>query len=137
MSPYRLLAAAGLLTVTLAAAGCADKDPSSPLHSMETGKARVCLMAPLDNTKILNDSTLLMTDRTGTAAVAHMTGSCMIDPTSPVIMKYHGTNEICGPLDVDISGTVTGGLPISCLIKTIEPVSKAQAQALMNGKAAQ
>jgi hypothetical protein len=52
-------------------------------------------------------------------------------------MKYHGTNEICGPLDVDISGTVTGGLPISCLIKTIEPVSKAQAQALMNGKTAQ
>lgn len=135
MSPYRLLATAGLLTVTLAASGCADKDPSSPLRSMETGKARVCLMAPLDNTKILNDSTLLMTDVTGHAAIAHMTGSCMIDSTSPVIMKYHGTNEICGPLDVDISGTVTGGLPIPCLIKTIEPVSKEQAQALINGKA--
>ena len=137
MSPYRLLATAGFLAVTLAAGGCADKDPSSPLHSMETGKARTCLMAPLDNTKILNDSTLLMTDRTGNAALVHMSSSCLIDPTSPVIMKYHGTNEICGPLDVDISGTVTGGLPIPCLISKIEPISKVQAQSMMNGKAAQ
>ncbi len=134
MSPYRLLATAGFLAVTLAASGCADKDPSSPLHSMETGRARTCLMGPLDSTKIINDSTLLMTDRTGAAAIAHMTGSCMIDSTSPVIMKYHGTNEICGPLDVDISGTVTGGLPISCNIAKIEPISKAQAQTMMNGK---
>ena len=134
MSPYRLLATAGILTVILAAGGCADRDSSSPLHSMETGKARTCLMAPLDNTKIVNDSTLLMTDRTGTSVVAHMTGACMIDSTSPVIMKYHGTDEICGPLDVDISGTVTGGIPIPCIVKSIEPVSKVQAQAMMNGK---
>ena len=137
MNLYRLLATAGALTVALAAGGCADKDPSSPLHSVETGKARKCLMAPLDSTKILNDSTLLMTDQMGNAAVVHMTGSCMIDSTSPVILKYHGTNEICGPLDVDISGTVTGGLPISCLIKSIEPISKVQAQTLINGKAPQ
>ena len=134
MSPYRLLATAGLLTVTLAASGCADKDTSSPLHSMETGKARTCLRAPLDNTKIINDSTLLMTDNNGAAALVHMSGSCMIDPTSPVIMKYHGTDEICGPLDVDISGTVTGGLPIACIISKIEPLSKAQAQTYMNAK---
>ncbi len=130
MSPYRLLATAGILTVAMAASGCADKDTSSPLHSMETGKARTCLMAPLDNTKIVDEQTLLMIDRSGAAAVAHMSGSCMIDATSPVIMKFHGTDEICGPLDVDISGTVTGGIPIPCFVKSIEPLTKAQAQAM-------
>ena len=133
MSLYRLLATAGVLGVALAAGGCADKDQSSPLHSMETGKHRVCLREPLD-TKIIDDSTLLMIDGSGTAAVAHMSGSCMIDPTSAVIMKFHGTDDICGPLDVDISGTVTGGIPIPCIVSSIEPISKAQSQVLLNGK---
>ena len=137
MSPYRLLATAGVLGAALVMGGCADRDPSSPLHSMETGKHRTCLMAPLDTTKIVDDSTLLIMDRMGNAAVAHMSGSCMIDPTSPVIMKFHGTDEVCGPLDVDISGTVTGGLPTPCIIKSIEPISKAQGQAMLNAKPAQ
>ncbi len=134
MKLYRLLATAGVLGAALAAGGCADKDQSSPLHSVETGKHRICLREPLDTTKILDDSTLLMIDGSGTAAIAHMSGSCMIDPTSPVIMKFHGTDEICGPLDVDISGTVTGGIPIACIIKSVEPISKAQSQVLLNGK---
>ena len=134
MRPYRLFVTAGILATTLAIGGCADKDSSSPLHSMETGKHRVCLMAPLDTTKIIDDSTLLMTDNHGTAVLAHMSGSCMIDPTSPVIMKYRGTDSVCGPLDVDISGTVTGGLPIPCIVSSLEPITKAQAQALINGK---
>jgi len=134
MHPYRLLAAAGLSAAILAAGGCADKDPSSPLHGMETGKHRMCLMAPLETTRIINDNTLLMIDQTGNAAVAHMSSSCLIDPTSPVIMKYHGTNEICGPLDVDISGTVTGGIPMPCIISKVEPLTKAQGQAMLNGK---
>ncbi len=133
MSLYRRLAAAGVLGAALAAGGCAEKDQSSPLHSMETGKHRVCLREPM-NTKIIDDSTLLMIDASGTAALAHMSGSCMIDPTSAVIMKFHGTDEICGPLDVDISGTVTGGIPIPCIIASVEPISKAQSQALLNGK---
>jgi hypothetical protein len=137
MVPYRPLAIAGLLAAFLAVGGCADRDPSSPLHSMETGKARTCLMAPLETTKIIDDSTLLMIDRSGNAAVAHMSGACLIDPTSAVIMKYHGTDSVCGPLDVDISGTVTGGIPTPCIIKSMEPVSKAQAQTLLNGKPAQ
>jgi hypothetical protein len=137
MVPYRPLAIAGLLAAFLAVGGCADRDPSSPLRSMETGKARTCLMAPLETTKIIDDSTLLMIDRSGNAAVAHMSGACLIDPTSAVIMKYHGTDSVCGPLDVDISGTVTGGIPTPCIIKSMEPVSKAQAQTLLNGKPAQ
>ena len=136
MSPFRLLATAGVLGAALAVGGCADKDNSSPLHSVETGKHRTCLMAPMDNTKIIDDSTLLMIDRSGAAALAHMSGSCMIDPTSPVIMKYHGTDSVCGPLDLDISGTVTGGLPIPCIVASVEPISKGQAQTLLNGKPA-
>ena len=134
MNPYRLLAAAGLASALLAASGCADRDASSPLHSMETGKHRMCLEAPLQTTKIVNDSTLLMIDQGGNAAVAHMSGSCMIDSTSPVIMKYHGTDEICGPLDVDISGTVTGGIPTACIISSIEPITKDQAKGYMSAK---
>lgn len=134
MVPYRLLAGIGLLAAASAVAGCADRDPSSPLRSMETGRARTCLMAPLETTRIVDDSTLLMIDRSGNAAVAHMSGACLIDSTSAVIMKYHGTDSVCGPLDVDISGTVTGGLPTPCIIKSVEPVSKAQAQALLDRK---
>jgi len=134
MSPKRLLVTAGLFAATLAAGGCADKDPSSPLRGMETGKARTCLMAPLENSKIINENTLLLIDRGGQAALMHMSNNCMIDPTSPVLMKYHGTETICGPLDVDVSGTVTGGIPTACMISSVEPISKAQAQALQNGK---
>ncbi len=133
MRLYRLLATAGVLVMTSTVAGCADHDPSSPLRSMETGKARMCLEAPLDNTKIIDDKTLLLIDRGGQAALAHMAGSCLLDSTSPVIMKYHGTTSVCGPLDVDISGTVTGGIPTPCIISTLEPISKAQGHALLLG----
>ena len=134
MSPHRLLTTAGILVALMAISGCADRDPSSPLRSMETGKARTCLMAPLETTRIVDDSTLLMIDRSGNAALAHMSGACLLDPTSAVIMKYHGTDSVCGPLDVDISGTVTGGIPTPCIIKSVEPLSKTQAQDLLNGK---
>ncbi len=134
MSSYRLLATACVLGAALVLGGCADKDPSSPLHSMETGKARTCLAAPLDTTKIIDDKTLLLVDALGHGEVAHMSGSCMLDSTSPVLMKYHGTTTICGPLDVDISGTVTGGIPTPCIVASMEPVSKAQVQAYMTAK---
>ncbi len=134
MFPYRLLATAAVSAALLAIGGCADKDPSSPLHSVETGQHRMCLEGPLDTTRILNDTTLLMIDRSGNAALAHMTNACMIDPTSPVIMKYHGTTSICGPLDLDISGTVTGGIPMGCIVSKFEPLTKAQGQAMLLGK---
>jgi hypothetical protein len=134
MNPYRLLATAAMTAAILGIGGCADKDPSSPLHSMETGQHRMCLMAPLETTKIINDSTLLMIDQVGNAAVAHMSTPCLIDPTSPVIMKYHGTTSICGPLDADISGTVTGGIPMACIVSKFEPLTKAQGQAMLLGK---
>ncbi|MGZ3305907.1 MAG: hypothetical protein ACXU8U_08605 [Asticcacaulis sp.] len=134
MKPHRLLATTATLAAVLFVAGCADKDPSSPLRSMETGQKRVCLMAPVD-TKVIDDSTLLLIDRSGQGAMAKMSGACLIDPTAPTLMQYHGTTEICGPMDVEVSGGVTGGIPMPCVISSITPLSRAQAQAYRNGSA--
>ena len=127
MRPLRLLVTTGAVVTAVATlAGCADKDPSSPLHSMATGKTRMCYMAPLETTKIIDETTLLMVDAMGKGALVKMSSACLIDSTAPVIMKYHGTTDICGPLDVDISGSVTGGIPTPCIINTITPLSQEQ-----------
>ena len=127
MRPLRRLVTAGAAIAAVATlAGCADKDPSSPLRSMATGKPRMCYSAPLETTKVIDESTLLMIDSRGNGALVKMSSTCLIDSTAPVIMKYHGTTDICGPLDVDISGSVTGGIPTPCIISTISPLSKEQ-----------
>jgi hypothetical protein len=122
----------GVLMVALLA-GCATNAPS-PQNPRALASGQ-CLFQPLDETRVLDDHTLLALDRSGRAALIHMRSACL-QPDQAVILRYIGNGPVCGPLDADIAGTMGGGAMTShCMIDSLTPLSKAEAQKLLfNGK---
>jgi hypothetical protein len=122
-----ILAAAGLT-------GCAAPDAGPvtdpKMRNLASGQ---CLSRPLDDTRVLDDRTLLARDYSGRGAVFHMSAPCM-QVNEAVIMRYYGGGPLCGALDVDIAGTSGGGMiPTHCSIVSVTPLSKAEAQQMFNG----
>jgi len=94
------------------------------------GARRACVSAPLDDTRILDDSTLLVTDYHGNAALIKMNGRCL-EKNEAIGIKYYGSNQICGPVDVEITGSVATNIPIPCFIDSVTPISKDEAKAYL------
>jgi hypothetical protein len=92
-----------------------------------------CLGYPLEETRVIDSSTLYARDQSGHAALIKMKGPCL-EPDEAIGIKYYGTNQICGPLDVDISGSALTGIPRMCMIDTVTPLSKDEAKAYAFGK---
>jgi len=95
---------------------------------------RQCLSAPLDQTRILDDKTLFASDRSGNAALIKMTGACM-RKNEAVKIVYRGSTEICGPVDVEISGYSDPVMQMPCFIGSVTPLTRAEAKSYENGKA--
>ena len=91
---------------------------------------RACVSAPLDDTRVLDDSTLLITDYHGNAALVKMNGRCL-EKNEAIGIKYYGSNQICGPVDVQITGSVATNIPIPCFIDSVTPLSKDEAKAYL------
>lgn len=91
---------------------------------------RACVSAPLDDTRILDDSTLLVTDYHGNAALIKMNGRCL-EKNEAIGIKYYGTNEICSAVDVQITGSVATNIPQTCFIDSVTPISKDEAKAYL------
>ena len=83
---------------------------------------RRCLSAPLDTTRVIDEKTLFIQDRMGTAAILHMSGQCLSN-FDPTMFRFRGTNDICGKNDADISG-LQGHIPTPCFVQSIEWLSK-------------
>lgn len=91
---------------------------------------RACVSAPLDDTQILDDSTLLVTDYHGNAALIKMNGRCL-QKNEAIGIKYYGSSQICDPVDVDITGSVATNIPQHCFISSVTPISEDQAKAYL------
>jgi len=86
-----------------------------------------CISRPIETTKVIDDSTLYMDDRGGHAVLLHMSGGCLFDRDEAVGLKFDGgTTRICGPMDVDVTGSVTR-TPTACIISSIEALTPEQA----------
>lgn len=86
---------------------------------------RRCLSAPLDTTRVVDEKTLFLQDRMGTAAILHMSSQCLSN-FDPTLFKYHGTSDICSKNDADISG-LQGHIPTPCFVESIQWLSKDEA----------
>jgi len=91
-----------------------------------------CLGYPLEETRIIDRDTLYVRDQSGHAALIKMKGACL-EPNEAIGLKYYGTTQICGPLDVDISGSALSGMPRMCMIDSVTPLSKDEAKAYLHG----
>ena len=127
------LAAAAMAVSVIAIAGvsAAHEDRGGAQASDRVGQ---CVSAPLDDSRIVDDKTLLITDSHGDAALLKMTTACLTDRFDPVGVEMRGTDQICGPLDADITGGLGHGVPEACIVQSFTPISASQALAYENRK---
>jgi len=121
------IVAAGAFAVLAASQTLAGNDDARDT----TDRAqRACVSAPLDDTKVIDESTLLVTDYHGGAALIRMNGRCL-EKNEAIGIKYYGSSQICDPVDVDITGSVATNIPQHCFINSITSISKDEAKAYM------
>lgn len=119
------------------AAGCLAISACSSMPADQAGvstPARRCVVGPLETTRIVNANTLYIEDRSGAAALMHMSGSCLGNFNEAVGLTFRGTTQICGPHDVDVTGQVSS-VAIPCFVESLEPLNKEQAVHYRNGGA--
>ena len=130
---WKTVAGAGLVAVgalgVLAARQSVARNDDNRDSSART--ARSCVQAPLDDSRVIDESTLLVTDYHGNAAILKMSGRCM-EKNEAIGIKYYGVNQICNRTDVDITGSVASAVPIPCFIDTVTQLSKEEAKAYMS-----
>jgi len=122
---------AGVTAGALTVAACSSM-PAGDQASASASSKR-CVSAPLETTQVIDAKTLYIEDRSGTAALMHMGGSCLGTFNEAVGITFRGSTQICGPHDVDVTGQVTS-MSIPCFVESLEPLSKEQAAAFMSGK---
>ncbi|ESQ76335.1 DUF6491 family protein [Asticcacaulis sp. AC402] len=87
-----------------------------------------CVARPLDQTKIIDEKTLYIDDRSGRAVLLHMSGACLHDRHEAIGLEFSGgMSRICDPLDVDVTGSVMT-MPSRCIIASVEALTPAQAK---------
>ena len=123
-------AVAGALAAVMATASFARGDT-------DRGRSRgvapgQCVSSPLNRTRIVDSRTLYVDDYSGRAVLLHMSGECLNDRNEAIGVKFQGTNQICDPLDVDITDSVLR-MPTPCLVDSVEALDKDQAKAYRNG----
>ncbi len=121
-----ILATAGI-AVTIAAC------TTTPQTADASKAPKQCLMSPLETTRVIDESTLYISDRSGKSALVHMNGSCM-STFEPVGFKFHGASDICDPIDADITGSLSS-IPTHCFVKSIEFLTKEQDKAYSGASA--
>jgi hypothetical protein len=123
-----ILAAGAGLTLALAAlAACETTPPPSGDGMAAMRPVDRCVRTPLEDTRVVDQTTLVATDYSGAAVLIKMTGPCL-EPNEPIVIEYHGSNQICDRMDVDISGRAASAIPTVCFIDSVTPISKADAQ---------
>ena len=115
---WKTIAAAAIVAgAGIAVTACTAIGPQT-----EGASPRRCLSAPLDTTRVIDEKTLFVQDRMGTAAVLHMRNQCLSN-FDPTMFRFPGTNDICNKNDADISG-LQGNIPLPCFVDNIQWLSK-------------
>ncbi len=106
----------------VAGAGIAVTACTSMGPQADGASPRRCLSAPLDTTRVIDEKTLFVQDRMGTAAIVHMSHQCL-SSFDPTMFKFRGVSDICKPNDADISG-LQGNIRTPCFVENIQWLSK-------------
>lgn len=123
------LVAAGAFAALAASQTFAGNDDARD----STRPQRTCVSSPLDETKVIDDTTLVVTDWHGNAAVMKMAGSCL-EKNEAIGIKYYGSGQICNPVDVEITGAISSNIPMKCFIQSVTPISKDEVKAYLSAR---
>lgn len=95
----------------------------------ETAKPTArCVSTPLETTDIVDRKTLYVEDRIGNAAILHMSNGCL-SQGEPVGFEFYGSSQICKPIDAQVTGGLASAVPLRCMVKSVELLTRDEAKA--------
>ncbi|ESQ80526.1 hypothetical protein [Asticcacaulis sp. YBE204] len=92
-------------------------------------KVRRCVNGPGLDTHVLDEETLLVQDNGRSGLVVKVDG-CRLNPHDILVFEWHGTQQICDPVDIQLSVRSTGGFRSHCFVQSVTPVGAAEAKVL-------
>lgn len=98
-----------------------------------TEKVRRCVNGPGLDTHVLDEDTLLVQDNSRSGVLVKVEG-CRLNPYDVLVFEWRGTQQICDPIDLQLSVKATGGFRTPCFVQSVTPVGAAEARALAKQK---
>ncbi len=99
--------------------------------------AAQCVSTPLKGSRVIDERTIVVDDWHGNAAVLNLTGPCLDKHTWGVHIKLVGIqDEICRADDVDAVADTSPGAVGVCAVRSVELLSRADAEGRAPGRGA-
>ena len=121
--------------VALAGATCATlcaTVPSASAADATPARAQCFYMSQWSGWHAPNPTTMLI--RVGISEIwridLHNACNMLRDPSAHLVTKVHGSDNICGPLDLDLSVQDTNGFTEPCFVKSIRKLSPDEVKAI-------
>jgi hypothetical protein len=87
-----------------------------------------CVSSPLSRVHVLDDSTLLVVDQSGSAAQLKLSGTCLKDRSASIAVEYAGgASRICHANDATVRVRL-GNVDLNCNIASVKSVSLDEAR---------
>lgn len=103
----------------------------------DAGSTARCVSTPLKGSRVIDERTIVVDDWHGNAAVLGLTGPCLDKHTFGVRIKLVGIqDEICRPDDVDAVADTSPGAMGVCAVRSVELMSRADAENRAPGRGA-
>jgi hypothetical protein len=119
-------------TIVLTALACLAAETSAVAQpASQSGAAKQCFRtSDIDNSVQASQTQLNLKTRDNRYFQIQTKGVCFVSPNvDPYVLNVHGSDQICDPIDVDLSAG-PAGFKTPCLIDKITPMTKAQIMAL-------
>jgi hypothetical protein len=94
----------------------------------EQRSAARCVSTPLETSDIVDRKTLYIEDRSGNAAILTMSNGCL-QHGEPVGFEFYGGGQICKPIDAQITGSIASAVPLRCMVKSVQLLTREEAKA--------
>lgn len=126
-------AAAAASFATYAGQSAGQPEPAGAYGSPAAATAPACFrVRQLHNHTVADPHTMYLNYNNQAVYRVTMASACLAAATSsdPIIIKERtGTDQICRPIDLDVSVAV-GGIPTRCIVASIDRLSPEEAAAL-------
>jgi hypothetical protein len=121
-----------LAVLAALAAGQASVQAAPPTTDAKAKPHNTCFrVSDIDNSVQASETSLNLKTRDHRYFQVQTKGVCFTQPLNmdPYILKVHGSDDICQPKDMDLSGGPRG-FATPCIVDKIVPMTKAQVDAL-------
>jgi hypothetical protein len=98
--------------------------PAAEAPAKVKAKPKKCLNGGNYDQQIVDNSTLILTDRFNTSVQVKVKG-CHLNDMDPLMFEFRGSTQVCNPIDLDMSTvTTTGGFKTKCFVQSITQIKQ-------------